>query len=300
MLPFSLQQLRIMSAIAKKKSIHKAAYYLYLSYPYVNKEVKKLEKELNIKLVVRNSNDTVLTREGQIFLKDVNKILLMCQETHRKLINLDAETKNVIKIGTTPITDLYIGSIVTTQFSIKYPNMKIKTQLDSTKSILKQIITREIDMGIINEKIPVNNKKDFKISVFSKTNINLITSVNNINSTKNQISKENLINLKFVTLNQSSSSSKFLNFLLKKNGIILNKPNIIMQLNSVEAIKKVISSNNLIYAFVPAISVNNDLNFKSIKIVNMGEVNNIFSLVTHSFYPKSRIFTRLYNELLNF
>ena len=69
MLPFSLQQLRIISAIAKKKSIHKAADYLYLSYPYVNKEVKKLEKELDIKLVIRNSNDTVLTKEGQIFFK---------------------------------------------------------------------------------------------------------------------------------------------------------------------------------------------------------------------------------------
>jgi len=73
-----------------------------------------------------------------------------------------------------------------------------------------------------------------------------------------------------------------------------------MQLNSLEAIKKIISSNNLIYAFVPAISVNNDLNLKSFKIVNMNEVNNFFSIVTHSFYPKSHTFNRLYDKLLDF
>jgi len=271
-----------------------------LSYPYVNKEVKNLEKKLDIKLVIRNSNDTVLTKEGQIFLKHANKILLICQETHSKLINLHAETNSTIKIGTTPITDIYINSFINTQFSIKYPNIKIKTQLDSTQSILKQIITKNIDIGIINEKIAMSNKKDFKISVFSKTNINLITSANNVCHTSNQINKENLINLKFVTLNQNSYSGKFLNFLLKKNGITIDKSNIIMQLNSLEAIKKIISSNNLIYAFVPAISVNNDLNLKSIKIVNMNEVNNFFSIVTHSFYPKSHTFNRLYDELLDF
>ena len=73
-----------------------------------------------------------------------------------------------------------------------------------------------------------------------------------------------------------------------------------MQLNSIEAVKKTISSNNRIYAFVPDIAINNDRNFKSIKIVNMSEVNNIFSVVTHSFYPKSHTFNQFYDELLNF
>ena len=49
MLPFTLQQLRILKAIATEKNFTKAAEVLYLSQLSLSKQIKTLEKNLDIK-----------------------------------------------------------------------------------------------------------------------------------------------------------------------------------------------------------------------------------------------------------
>jgi DNA-binding transcriptional LysR family regulator len=46
MLPFTLQQLRILKAVATEKNFTKAAELLYLSQPSLSKQIKTLEKNL--------------------------------------------------------------------------------------------------------------------------------------------------------------------------------------------------------------------------------------------------------------
>ena len=46
MLPFTLQQLRILKAVATEKNFTKAADVLYLSQPSLSKQIKTLEKIL--------------------------------------------------------------------------------------------------------------------------------------------------------------------------------------------------------------------------------------------------------------
>ena len=49
MLPFTLQQLRILKAVATEKSFTKAAEVLFLSQPYLSKQIKALEQNLDDK-----------------------------------------------------------------------------------------------------------------------------------------------------------------------------------------------------------------------------------------------------------
>ena len=56
MFPFTLQQLRILKAIATEKNLTKAADVLYLSQPSLSKQIKTLEKNLNGALIDRENN----------------------------------------------------------------------------------------------------------------------------------------------------------------------------------------------------------------------------------------------------
>ena len=74
MLPFTLQQLRILKAIATEKNFTKAAEILYLSQPSLSKQIKTLEKNLDIMLLNRENNKISLTENGKIFLEYSERI----------------------------------------------------------------------------------------------------------------------------------------------------------------------------------------------------------------------------------
>ena len=87
-LPFTLQQLRIIKAIASETSFTRAAEILYISQPSLSKQVKVLENRLGILLINRKNNEISLTEGGQLFLQYAERILALCEESCRALNDL--------------------------------------------------------------------------------------------------------------------------------------------------------------------------------------------------------------------
>ena len=56
MLPFTLQQLRSLKALATEKSFSQAAEVLYISQPSLSKQIRILEKNLDTRLINRENN----------------------------------------------------------------------------------------------------------------------------------------------------------------------------------------------------------------------------------------------------
>ena len=87
-LPFTLQQLRILKAIASEKSFTRAADILFVSQPSLSKQIKTLENRLNISLINRENNTVSLTEAGKLFLDYAERILALCEESCRALNEL--------------------------------------------------------------------------------------------------------------------------------------------------------------------------------------------------------------------
>jgi DNA-binding transcriptional LysR family regulator len=91
MLPFTLQQLRILKAVATEENLTRAAELLYVSQPSLSKQIKTLEKNLDILLINRENNKISLTENGKVFLQYCERILALCEESCRVLIDLKNE-----------------------------------------------------------------------------------------------------------------------------------------------------------------------------------------------------------------
>ena len=87
-LPFTLQQLRILKAIASEKSFTGAAEILYISQPTLSKQFKTLESNLGILLINRKNSKISLTEAGILFLEYAERILSLCEESCRALNDL--------------------------------------------------------------------------------------------------------------------------------------------------------------------------------------------------------------------
>jgi DNA-binding transcriptional LysR family regulator len=298
MLPFTLQQLRILKAVATEKSFTKAAEILFLSQPYLSKQIKALEQNLDVSLLRRNSNTISLTENGQIFLQYAERILALCEESCRALIDLKNGERGNLSVGASQTIGTYLMPRLLALFAQNYPQIDLKVQVNSTRVIAKQIVNRQIDLALVGGDVPQELKQNLKIEHFVEDELNLIVSNSHPFAKRKKIKKEDLYHLNFITLHSNSTIRKFVDNILKQNNIETDQLTIVMQLNSIEAIKTAVSLG-LGAAFVSSSAIEKEIKLKTVEILEIEniKITRTLSIVSNSDSYKSKAFDFFYKEL---
>lgn len=298
MLPFTLQQLRILKAIATERNFTKASELLYLSQPSLSKQLKTLEKNLDIFLINRENNKISLTENGKVFLEYSERILALCEESCRALIDLKNGERGNLRVGASQTIGTYLMPRVLALFAQNYPQIDLTMQVNSTRIIAKNVINREIDIAVVGGEIPDELKKNLTIENFVEDEFSLIVSRSHPFAKKKIITKEDLYHLNFITLNSNSTIRKFIDKILSKNQIETRQLKIIMQLNSIEGIKTAVSLG-LGAAFVSSSAIEKEIKLKTIKIIKIENIHisRMLSIITNSEYYKAKAFNFFYTEL---
>jgi DNA-binding transcriptional LysR family regulator len=299
MLPFTLQQLRILKAVATEKNFTKAAHVLHLSQPSLSKQIKTLEKNLNILLINRENNKISLTENGKVFLQYSERILALCEESCRALIDLKNGDRGNLTVGASQTIGTYLMPRVLALFAQNYPQLDLKVQVNSTRLIANSVLNREIDIAVVGGEIPVELKKNLTIKDFVEDELSLIISKSHPFANKETIKKENLYYLNFITLNSNSTIRKFIDNILIQNGIETNQLKVIMQFNSIEGIKTAVSLG-LGAAFVSSSAIEKEMELKTIEILKIDNlrITRRLSIISNPKSYKSKAFDLFYNELL--
>ena len=298
MLPFTLQQLRILKAVAAEKNFTKAAHLLHLSQPSLSKQVKTLEKNLDILLINRENNKISLTENGKIFLQYSERILALCEESCRALIDLKNGERGNLTVGASQTLGIYLLPRVLALFAQNYPQINLKVQVNSTRVIARNVLNREIDIAVVGGEIPNDLQKNLIVETFVEDEFSLIIAKSHPFASKKTITKEDLYHLNFITLNSNSTIRKFIDNILIQNKIETNQLKIIMQLNSIEGIKTAVGLG-LGAAFVSSSAIEKELELKTIEILTIKNIRitRTLSIISNSACYKSKAFDFFYNEL---
>ena len=297
-LPFTLQQLRIFKAIASEKSFTQAAEILFVSQPSLSKQIKTLENRLGILLLHRTGNKIVLTEAGIIFLQYVERILALCEESCRALNDLKDGERGTLKIGATPTIGTYLIPRIVTLFHQHYSQIKLDITIDSTYFLAQKVAMRSIDLAIVRETIPFSLKKNLEIEKFIQDELVLIIPKSHPLTKRKKITQNDLYNLNFITLKSNSIIYKEINDILIQHYIQTKRFNIIMELNSIEAIKTAVSLG-LGAAFVSSTTLEKELMLETIKIVPIENLKIVRALyiITNPDLKRTKAFDFFYREL---
>ena len=300
MLPFTLQQLRILKAVATEKSFTKAAELLYLSQPSLSKQIRVLEENLDMLLINRENNKISLTENGKVFLQYTERILALCEESCRSLIDLKNGERGNLIVGASQTIGTYLMPRVLALFAQRYPQINLKVQVNSTRLIAKNLINREIDIAVVGGEIPNDLKRKLVVENFVEDEFSLIISKSHPFAKKKNITKEDLYHLKFITLNSSSTIRKFIDNILAQNQIETKQLKIIMQLNSIEGIKTAVSLG-LGAAFVSSSAIDKEIKLDTIQILKIENINinRTLSIISNPECYKSKAFDFFHQELLD-
>ena len=298
MLPFTLQQLRILKAIATEKNFTKAAAVLYLSQPSLSKQIRTLEKNLDTLLINRERNKVSLTESGKVLLQYSNRILALCEESCRAVIDLKNGDRGNLTVGASQTIGTYLMPRILALFAQNYPQIDLKVQVNSTRIIAKKIINREIDIAVVGGEISDDLKKNLTIQPFVYDELSLIISKSHPFAKKKQINKEDLYCLDFITLNSNSTIKKFIDNILSQSQIETKQLKTILQLNSIEGIKTAVSLG-LGAAFVSSSAIEKETKLKTIAIIKIEnlKINRKLSIISNPECYKSKAFEFFFNEL---
>ena len=300
MLPFTLQQLRILKAVITEKSFTSAARVLFLSQSHISKQIRALEQTLGVSLLRRDSRIVSLTENGQIFLQYSERILTLCEESYRALIDVKNGERGNLSIGASQTIGTYLMPRLLALFAQNYPQIDLKVQVNSTRLIAKLIINRQIDLAIVGGEVPKELKQNLRIDRFVEDELNLIISNLNPFAKHQNIRKEDLYHLNFITLHSNSTIRKFVDNVLKQNNIKTNQFNVIMQLNSIEAIKTAVSLG-LGVAFVSSSAIEKEIKLRTLKILKIENITiaRTLLIISNSDYYKPKTFDLFYNNSLD-
>ncbi len=270
-IPFTLDQLRILKAIAAEGSFKKAADTLYVSQPAVSLQVQNLEKQLNVHLFDRGGRKAQLTEAGHLLLNYGEKIITLCEETCRAIEDLQNLQGGTLIVGASQTTGTYLLPRMIGMFRQKYPEVSVQLQVHSTRRTSWSIANGQVDLAIIGGEVPPELQDILKALPYAEDELALILPINHPLAKSEVIQKDDLYKLKFITLDSQSTIRKVIDKVLSNYDIDTKRLKVEMELNSIEAIKNAVQAG-LGAAFVSVTAIEKELQMDVLQIVRIKDV----------------------------
>lgn len=249
----NLYQLTTFVTVISEGSMTAAADKLYLTQPAVSQQIRSLEEDLGVNLLVRGVRQIKATPQGEVLFEQARKILQLAQQTEVAIKSLGAELKGQIRIGTLNSIGLHIMSPLMGRLMRHNPDLQIKVDYKSGEDLVKAFKKGQFDVLVlpnIGEEFGVeldNVEEKFLL----KEEMWLVVSGKET-EVPSQISGKELGKFPLVNfVDEFPGFNRRLQKLMESSGV---KPKAIFESANVGTLKRVIESG-LGWGFLPAHSI---------------------------------------------
>lgn len=151
-----IQQLYYYMELCKQKNFTEAGYACNMTQGALSKQIRKLENELGITLIRRNTRKFELSKEGEIFLSYAKKMTGTYEEMLKSV-----QKNQEIKIGCMPVLVPYHFARLVADFRKEYPDIKLV--IDERIASEIQENSDRYDFLILRENM-MEDQKNFRFS----------------------------------------------------------------------------------------------------------------------------------------
>jgi LysR family hca operon transcriptional activator len=119
-----LRHLRYFAAVVAHGSFNRAAASLHLTQPALSRQVKDLEDELSVRLLVRAKNAVTLTDAGRLFFEDARELLARSEQAIRRV--RDESRNEILRVGYAPSMTSGIMAGALKKFQSASPRVRVE------------------------------------------------------------------------------------------------------------------------------------------------------------------------------
>lgn len=231
-----LRHLRYFVAVAEELNFTKAAQRMCTVQPSLSQQIKDLEQEVGVQLLVRTNRKVELTEEGKAFLKEA----LLCLEHAKKAIHdarqISKFNQDHLNIGFIPVAEMKVFPYIMPNIRAHFPSLTINFQSLTDELQFQALKKGEIDIAF-TRYIDENEELE-SLQVFQEPLMLIVPKDASVMSAK-QVNIRSFNQQNFVISDEASSPQLYKiiqNFLKKEKlspNIVQYSTNILLNVNLV-------------------------------------------------------------------
>lgn len=149
-----IKRLHYFTVLAATGSFTRAAKQLDIAQSALSISMKKLETQLEIKLINRLERRMSLTADGEVLLKHAHRILENVEQAENELQELKGLTSGVINFGVSAMLGSYLLPDALAHFKQTYPGIQINIHEAGTATLEKMLLDGQLDLALIRSDRP--------------------------------------------------------------------------------------------------------------------------------------------------
>jgi len=149
-----LRHLRYFVAVAEELNFTRAAARLHVSLPPLSRQIRDLERELGLELLVRNTRSVRLTEAGRMFQLEAAAILQRANEAVESMMALAQSHHSRVRVGYAASPTIEILPRALRRFHEMKPNVRVELHDMSTQAMLRSLRERTLDVALIVSLAP--------------------------------------------------------------------------------------------------------------------------------------------------
>ena len=226
-------RLRVFRAVAEQQSFRKASERLNLSQPAVSQNIHALEEELGTTLFDRSGKRVRLTQAGAVLLKYARRSAQLAHDALDALAKIEGEPRGELRLGASTTVAQYILPRMLGAFRRQYPQITLSVTSGNTEHVVELLTQGRIAIGIIEGPA---SSRELRKRRFLEDRMVLIVPRHHPWAALREIAIDSLEEVPLLMREPGSGSRRVVELALKRSGLKLAELNIVMDLDSTEAI----------------------------------------------------------------
>ncbi|WP_180109081.1 MULTISPECIES: LysR substrate-binding domain-containing protein [unclassified Acinetobacter] len=231
-----LRHLRYFVAVAEELNFTKAAQRMCTVQPSLSQQIKDLEQEVGVQLLMRTNRKVELTAEGQAFLKEARLSLEHAEKAMIDARQIAKLSKEQLNIGFVPVAEMKVFPYIMPNIRAQFPELKIHFHSLMDVDQISAVHKGEIDIAFTRY---VEESPDIEsVQIFTEP-LALIVPKNSPVAEQRHISIKNMNNQDFIISDEHSSPElyRIIQDFFKQNKLNVNlvqhSTNILLNVNLV-------------------------------------------------------------------
>lgn len=142
-----MKQLEVFATVVETNSFSRAAEQLRLTQPTVSAHIASLEREMQLKLIVRTTKEMYPSDAGKLLYDYAQRILNLREEAREAIRAFREEMRGTVSITASTVPGQYFLPRIFQDFREKYPDIRFELRMADSAEAAADVAARTVEIG---------------------------------------------------------------------------------------------------------------------------------------------------------